>query len=110
MTKRKNTKRFDPRYFMDEKTDIIIESSGERVTIEDLEKQAIDFEKLAQVFRDDFGHMIEKAEVLIMPGHYRIPYAKVSFLNGARKYYYDLFTMQQDIWNIEEDPEIVSEY
>ena len=96
MTRRKNTRRFDPRYFMSEKTDIITEATGERIRPGDLDRQK--FEEMAQVLRDDFADIIEKVEVLNIDNEEpAIPYAKVTFLNGAQKNYDDPIKMEQDI-------------
>ena len=93
MARRKITRRFDPRYFMSEKTDIIKE--GMRMSPEDLDRQ--EFERLAQILRDDYGDKIEKVEVLSMDGPDQIPYVKVTFLNGVIKHYEDPIRMEADI-------------
>ena len=77
MARRKNTRRFDPRYFMDEKTGIIKENRDRQ-----------EFEDLAQVLRDNHTDIIEKVEVLNMDNEEpAIPYARVTFLNGTTKNY-----------------------
>ena len=122
MARRKNTRRFDPRYFMDEKTDVIEEQGSFTTNMPDnipstadvMQKMRDDgtaperfspgdsrrqkFEEMAQVLRDDFADIIEKVEVLNIDNEEpAIPYAKVTFLNGAQKNYDDPIKMEQDI-------------
>lgn len=96
MARRKSTRRFDPRYFMSEKTDIIKE--GMRMSPEDLDRQ--DFEKMAQLAKDDerLRRKIENVEVGNLPDSEDppIPYAKVTFLNGDTKFYYNPSDMERD--------------
>ena len=96
MARRKNTRRFDPRYFMDEKTGIIKENR-------DRQK----FEELAQVLRDNHADIIEKVEVLNMDNEEpAIPYAKVTFLNGTTKHYDDPIRMEADISDLDHHGEL----
>ena len=96
MARRKNTRRFDPRYFMDEKTGIIKEN---------FDRQK--FEEMAQVLRDDFADIIEKVEVLNIDNEEpAIPYAKVTFLNGTTKHYDDPIRMENDISDLVHNGEL----
>lgn len=93
MARRKNTKRFDPRYFMSEKTDIIKE--GMRMSPEELDRQ--EFEKLAQKVEEVFGDKVEKVEVVNVDDQDPpMPIAKVTFLDGYTKTYYDPSDMERD--------------
>ncbi len=93
MARRKNTRRFDPRYFMSEKTDIIKE--GMRMSPEDLDRQ--EFEKLAQKVEEVFGDKIEKVEVVNVDDQDPpMSIAKVTFLDGYTKTYYDPSDMERD--------------
>ena len=67
MARRKNTRRFDPRYFMDEKTDIIkeeiedsyLEKSPERADDQQSYEMAMDASRqtVMDVFGEDVGSM-----------------------------------------------------
>jgi hypothetical protein len=100
MAIRKNTRRFDPRYFMDEKTDVVkeayepgravadIDTGEERISPGELERE--EFEDLAAKFNVevDFDTPDDRDGK---------SYAIVTLQNGETMYYYEPEEMYQDL-------------